>query len=52
MAFNLAPSTPVKNTGVSFDLDLSLDTHIKHTSRSAFYHLCNFGKFIKSDGED
>lgn len=41
---NLAPSTNVKNLGVSSDQDLSLDAHVKHISRSAIYHLRNIAK--------
>ncbi|KAI3367387.1 hypothetical protein L3Q82_026245 [Scortum barcoo] len=37
--------TTVRNLGVLFDQDMSFDdTHIKHISRSAFYHLRNIAK--------
>ncbi len=36
----LASSTTARNLGVIFDLN----THIKQTSRTAFFHLCNIAK--------
>ncbi|KAI3367040.1 hypothetical protein L3Q82_009670 [Scortum barcoo] len=41
---NWASSTTVRNLCVLFDQDMSFDTHIKHISRSAFYHLRNIAK--------
>ncbi len=40
----LASSTTVRNLGVIFDQDLSFDSHIKQTSRTAFFHLRNIAK--------
>uniref|UniRef100_A0A8P4KSI9 Reverse transcriptase domain-containing protein n=1 Tax=Dicentrarchus labrax TaxID=13489 RepID=A0A8P4KSI9_DICLA len=41
---NLASSTTVRNLGVIFDQDLSFNSHIKQTSRTAFFHLRNIRK--------
>uniref|UniRef100_A0A8P4G3E0 Reverse transcriptase domain-containing protein n=1 Tax=Dicentrarchus labrax TaxID=13489 RepID=A0A8P4G3E0_DICLA len=41
---NLASSTTVRNLGVIFDQDLSFNSHIKQTSRTAFFHLRNITK--------
>ena len=40
----LASSTTVRNLGVIFDQDMSFNSHIKHISRTAFFHLCNITK--------
>ena len=40
----MASSTTVRNLGVIFDQDLSLNSHIKQTSRTAFFHLRNITK--------
>uniref|UniRef100_A0A8C9XHM2 Reverse transcriptase domain-containing protein n=1 Tax=Sander lucioperca TaxID=283035 RepID=A0A8C9XHM2_SANLU len=40
----LASSTTVRNLGVIFDQDLSFNAHLKHTSRTAFFHLRNIAK--------
>ncbi len=40
----LASSTTARNLGVIFDQDLSFDSHIKQTSRTAFFHLRNIAK--------
>ena len=40
----LASSTTVRNLGVIFDQDLSFHSHIKQTSRTAFFHLRNITK--------
>ncbi|XP_042341350.1 uncharacterized protein LOC121942262, partial [Plectropomus leopardus] len=40
----LASSTTVRNLGVLFDQDLSFASHIKQTSRTAFFHLRNIAK--------
>ncbi|XP_042349014.1 uncharacterized protein LOC121947898, partial [Plectropomus leopardus] len=40
----LASSTTVRNFGVLFDQDLSFVSHIKQTSRTAFFHLRNIVK--------
>ena len=37
----LASSTTVRNLGVIFDQDLSFKSHMKQTSRTAFFHLRN-----------
>ena len=37
----LASSTTVRKIGVIFDQDLSFNSHIKQTSRTAFFHLRN-----------
>ena len=51
----LASSTTVRNLGVIFDQDLSLNSHIKQTSRTAFFHLRNITKtrriLSKTDAE-
>ena len=44
----LASSTTVRNPGVIFDQDLSFNSHIKQTSRTAFFHLRNITKIIRS----
>uniref|UniRef100_A0A8P4K2R3 Reverse transcriptase domain-containing protein n=1 Tax=Dicentrarchus labrax TaxID=13489 RepID=A0A8P4K2R3_DICLA len=41
---NLASSTTVRNLGVIFGQDLSFNSHIKQTSRTAFFHLRNIRK--------
>uniref|UniRef100_A0A8P4G3Q0 Reverse transcriptase domain-containing protein n=1 Tax=Dicentrarchus labrax TaxID=13489 RepID=A0A8P4G3Q0_DICLA len=52
---NLASSTTVRNLGVIFDQDLSFNSHIKQTSRTAFFHLRNIRKIrhilSKTDAE-
>uniref|UniRef100_A0A8P4KLV1 Reverse transcriptase domain-containing protein n=1 Tax=Dicentrarchus labrax TaxID=13489 RepID=A0A8P4KLV1_DICLA len=40
----LASSTTVRNLGVIFDQDLSFNSHMKQTSRTAFFHLRNITK--------
>ncbi|MDF4316827.1 reverse transcriptase family protein, partial [Vibrio parahaemolyticus] len=40
----LASSTTVRNLGVIFDQDLSFNSHLKQTSRTAFFHLRNIAK--------
>ena len=40
----LASSTTVRNLGVTFDQDLSFNSHLKQTSRTAFFHLRNIAK--------
>ncbi|XP_078025739.1 uncharacterized protein LOC144463847 [Epinephelus lanceolatus] len=40
----LASSTTVRNFGVIFDQDLSFNSHLKQTSRTAFFHLRNIAK--------
>ena len=40
----LASSTAVRSLGVIFDQDMSFNTHIKQTSRTAFFHLRNIIK--------
>ena len=51
----LAFSTTVRNLGVIFDQDLSFNSHIKQTSRTAFFHLRNITKIrrilSKTDAE-
>uniref|UniRef100_A0A8C5DKA4 Reverse transcriptase domain-containing protein n=1 Tax=Gouania willdenowi TaxID=441366 RepID=A0A8C5DKA4_GOUWI len=49
----LAQSTTVINLGVLFDQDLSFNSHIKQTSRTAFFHLRNIAKIrsILSQGD-
>ena len=51
----LASSTTVRNRGVIFDQDLSFNSHIKQTSRTAFFHLRNITKIrrilSKTDAE-
>ena len=51
----LASSTTVRNLGVIFDQDLSFNSHIKQTSRTAFFHLRNITKIrcilSKTDAE-
>uniref|UniRef100_A0A8C5GPT6 Reverse transcriptase domain-containing protein n=1 Tax=Gouania willdenowi TaxID=441366 RepID=A0A8C5GPT6_GOUWI len=49
----LAQSTTVRNLGVLFDQDLSFNSHIKQTSRTAFFHLRNIAKIrsILSQGD-
>ena len=50
----LASSTTVRNLGVIFDQDLSFNSHIKQTSRTAFFHLRNITKICilsKTDAE-
>ena len=42
--FSLASSDTVRNLGVIFDQDLSFNSHIKQTSRTAFFHLRNISK--------
>uniref|UniRef100_A0A8D3B260 Reverse transcriptase domain-containing protein n=1 Tax=Scophthalmus maximus TaxID=52904 RepID=A0A8D3B260_SCOMX len=37
----LASSSTVRNLGVTFDQDMSFDSHIKQVSRTAFFHLRN-----------
>ncbi|KAK0137188.1 ATP-binding cassette sub-family G member 5 [Merluccius polli] len=48
-------STTVRNLGVIFDQDLSFNSHIKQTSRTAFFHLRNITKIrrilSKTDAE-
>ena len=44
----LASSTTVRNLGVIFDQDLSFNSHIKQTSRTAFFHLRNITKITHS----
>ncbi|XP_074496841.1 uncharacterized protein LOC141770891 [Sebastes fasciatus] len=40
----LASSTTVRNLGVVFHQDMSFNSHIKQTSRTAFFHLRNIAK--------
>ncbi|XP_059203563.1 uncharacterized protein LOC131982996 [Centropristis striata] len=40
----LASNTTVRDLGVIFDQDLSFNSHIKQTSRTAFFHLRNITK--------
>lgn len=40
----LNSSPTVRNLGVIFDQDLSFSSHIKHVTRTAFFHLCNMAK--------
>uniref|UniRef100_A0A8C4GTX0 Reverse transcriptase domain-containing protein n=1 Tax=Dicentrarchus labrax TaxID=13489 RepID=A0A8C4GTX0_DICLA len=40
----LASSTTVRNLGVIFDQDLPFNSHMKQTSRTAFFYLCNITK--------
>ncbi|MDF4350591.1 reverse transcriptase family protein, partial [Vibrio parahaemolyticus] len=40
----LASATTVRNLGVIFDQDLSFNSHLKQTSRTAFFHLRNIAK--------
>ncbi|MDF5005136.1 hypothetical protein P3575_24015, partial [Vibrio parahaemolyticus] len=40
----LASATTVRNLGVTFDQDLSFNSHLKQTSRTAFFNLCNMAK--------
>ncbi|XP_078025737.1 uncharacterized protein LOC144463844 [Epinephelus lanceolatus] len=40
----LASTTTVRNLGVIFDQDLSFNSHLKQTSRTAFFHLRNIAK--------
>ena len=51
----LASSTTVRNLGVIFYQDLSFNSHIKQTSRTAFFHLRNITKIrrilSKTDAE-
>ena len=51
----LASSTTVRNLGVIFDQDLSFNSHIEQTSRTAFFHLHNITKIrlilSKTDAE-
>ena len=41
---SVASSSTVKNLGVIFDEDISFSSHIKQTSRTAFFHLRNIAK--------
>ena len=43
-SITLASSTTVRNLGVIFDQDLSLNSHVKQISRTAFFHLHNIAK--------
>uniref|UniRef100_A0A8D3C548 Reverse transcriptase domain-containing protein n=1 Tax=Scophthalmus maximus TaxID=52904 RepID=A0A8D3C548_SCOMX len=43
----LASSSTVRNLGVTFDQDMSFDSHIKQVSRTAFFHLRNI-KYIRN----
>ena len=40
----MASSSTVRNLGVMFDQDMSFNSHIKHISRTAFFHLRNISK--------
>ncbi|MDF4341033.1 reverse transcriptase family protein [Vibrio parahaemolyticus] len=40
----LASATTIRNLGVIFDQDLSFNSHLKQTSRTAFFHLHNIAK--------
>ena len=40
----LTPSTTARNLGVIFDQDLSFSSHIKHVTRTAFFHLRSITK--------
>ena len=40
----LASKATVKNLGVTFDQDMSFQSHIKQTSKIAFFHLRNIAK--------
>uniref|UniRef100_A0AAQ4QM23 Reverse transcriptase domain-containing protein n=1 Tax=Gasterosteus aculeatus aculeatus TaxID=481459 RepID=A0AAQ4QM23_GASAC len=40
----LVPSSTVRNLGVLFDQDMTFNTHIKKTSRTAYFHLRNISK--------
>ncbi len=40
----LASCATVRNLRVIFDQDMSFNSHIKQTSRTAFFHLRNFAK--------
>ena len=42
----LASRNNVRNLGVSFDQDLSFNSHVKQISRTAYFHLCNIAKFL------
>ena len=44
---SVASSAVIKNLGVIFDPELSFVTHIKNTSRIAFFHLRNIAKIRK-----
>ena len=44
---SVASSAVIKNLGVIFDPELSFETHIKNTSRIAFFHLRNIAKIRK-----
>ena len=40
----LASNETVRNLGVIFDPDLSFNSHLKHISRTTFFHLRNISK--------
>ena len=44
---SVASSAVIKNLGVIFDPELSFVTHIKNTSRIAFFHLRTIAKIRK-----
>lgn len=44
---SVVSSAVVKNLGVTFDPELSFNTHITHTSRISFFHLRNISKIRK-----
>ena len=41
---NLSSRTTVKNLGVTFDQDMSFQSHVKQISKTAFFHLRNIAK--------
>lgn len=42
--FGTTPSSTVRNLGVTFDQDLTFNSHIQNVGRSAFFHLRNIAK--------
>ena len=45
---SVASSAVIKNLCVTLDLELLFETHIKNTSRIAFFHLRNIAKIRKT----
>ena len=48
----VSQSQLVKNLGVTMDPDLSFEYHIKHITKTEFFHLCNIAKtrnFLSKD---
>ena len=43
---SISESTHIRNLGITFDPTLTFRTHIKETTRSAFFHLRNIAKIL------